>query len=834
MAGGNGAGGFKPFDVDPAHLAYTILGAFTVLFGLFSLFIKERLYLGEAPIATIVGIALGRYAGKIFDPISWGGKESVIDEITLEVTRVVIALGVFSVGVELPKAYVKKHWRTLFFLLGPCMVWGWLVSGLFIWGLVPKLTYKSALVISACLSPTDPILAQAVVGGTFAEKHVPAHIRHMLSAESGANDGAAFPFLYIALYLTLDASPGHAVAEWFYMTWLYEVALGTLIGALLGFSARKIMQFSERKKLIDRQSYVAQYVSLSMLSIGICTLLGSDDLLAAFACGCAFAWDGHFNKATEDAVFSNVVDLLFNCAAFIYIGAIIPFEDFNHFGLTPWRLVVITLLILLFRRLPVILALYKWIPDIKTFREALFSGWFGPMGVGAIFISTLARHHIPHPEPDGDTSQIDLLQETIVPIVSFLVLASVVTHGLSIPFFVSGRRVQSMTYTWSRNPSIAGGEEPAWTTHTTRVQQGGDVVVNRDDEEGDIGLQARHRIAHEKLSRDSSGESSATQANSPEKDLESPPEVPAGVPPHAAYREGHDLVTEHAPPGEREVQVNVEHGVFRTAEEKKAFDAKGEIPAHAFERVSGTGAPLERITTSDSHSTNAMSDAGDSDGDGFRRRPYHWHASTPPAVITQTASTRSDRDPADAPTNPIHSYISADRVKKKQPEAGWRRFLRTRTGDSSNSAHSWAEEGRAGEPAFLPARSRTKEAEGRRPSLTERLAPWTRAQTLEPQGGIPLTRTISRAVSFAPNAAPSSETAPSMANYGSAAPGFKKTPSLGMFRSSSLRPDDEDEGQETDHGAAYKREPSLEMYRTRSARHDDDDGPSVTFEEPKK
>jgi NhaP-type Na+/H+ or K+/H+ antiporter len=103
MAGGNGAGGFRPFDVDPAHLAYTILGAFTVLFGLFSLFIKERLYLGEAPIATIVGIVFGRYAGKIFDPISWGGKESVIDEITLEVTRVVIALGVFSVGVELPK-----------------------------------------------------------------------------------------------------------------------------------------------------------------------------------------------------------------------------------------------------------------------------------------------------------------------------------------------------------------------------------------------------------------------------------------------------------------------------------------------------------------------------------------------------------------------------------------------------------------------------------------------------------------------------------------------------------------------------------------------------------
>lgn len=389
-----------------------------------------------------------------------------------------------------------------------------------------------------------------------------------------------------------------------------------------------------------------------------------------------------------------------------------------------------------------------------------------------------------------------------------------------------------MTYTWSRNPSIAGGDEPAWTTHTTRLQQGGEVIVNRDDDdEGDIGMQGRQRIDHEKLSRDSSGVSSATQANLNEKDAQAPSDPPTSVPPHAAYREGQDLVTEHAQAGEREVHVNVAHDVFMTAEEKEAFDKEGEIPGHALERVASTSAPLERITSSGSHSTNAMSDVGDSDSDGYRRRPYHWHASTTPSVVEPTPSTRSDRNPADAPTNPIHSYISADRVKKKQPEAGWRRFLRTRTGGSSNSAHSWAEEGRAGEPAFLPAR--TKE---RRPSVTERLSPWARAQTLEPQSGIPLTRTISRAVSFAPNSAPSSETAPSMANYGSAVPGFKKTPSLGMFRSSSLRPDDDgnEEATETDHGGVLKREPSPELLGSRSVRADDEEKPSVTFEEPQK
>jgi sodium/hydrogen antiporter len=59
-----------------------------------------------------------------------------------------------------------------------------------------------------------------------------------------------------------------------------------------------------------------------------------------------------------------------------------------------WRLVVLAILVLLLRRLPIMMAMYKWIPDVKTWREAVFSGHFGPMGIGAIFISTLASQFL--------------------------------------------------------------------------------------------------------------------------------------------------------------------------------------------------------------------------------------------------------------------------------------------------------------------------------------------------------------------------------------------------------------------------------------------------------
>ena len=64
----------------------------------------------------------GPYGAGIFDPRSWGNNNTG-NHITLEVTRVVLAIGVFAVGVELPKAYMLKHWKSLMFLLVPVMTY---------------------------------------------------------------------------------------------------------------------------------------------------------------------------------------------------------------------------------------------------------------------------------------------------------------------------------------------------------------------------------------------------------------------------------------------------------------------------------------------------------------------------------------------------------------------------------------------------------------------------------------------------------------------------------------------------------------------------------------
>jgi hypothetical protein len=122
---------------------------------------------------------------------------------------------------------------------------------------------------------------------------------------------------------------------------------------------------------------------------------------------------------------------------------------------------MLVLIILVLRRIPSILILYKWMPEVSNWREALFCGHFGPIGVGAVFISTLAQSRLEVPQ-NPPSSQQDLLAIALQPIVSFVVLGSILTHGLSIPFFSAGRR----TLTLSRSMIT---DQPDWLQWVRRV-----------------------------------------------------------------------------------------------------------------------------------------------------------------------------------------------------------------------------------------------------------------------------------------------------------------------------------------------------------------------------
>jgi NhaP-type Na+/H+ or K+/H+ antiporter len=101
-------------------------------------------------------------------------------------------------------------------------------------------------------------------------------------------------------------------------------------------------------------------VARHLLLLHVCTLLGLDNILAVFACGTTFAWDGFFNRQMAESVFLSVVDLLFNVAVFMFVGLWMLYKDFVNpeLMLEVWRLVVISILILLLCCLPTMITLY--------------------------------------------------------------------------------------------------------------------------------------------------------------------------------------------------------------------------------------------------------------------------------------------------------------------------------------------------------------------------------------------------------------------------------------------------------------------------------------------
>ena len=108
---------WSQIEATPPHLTYLILSAFLILYALFSHLIRNNLHLSEPPLATLVGIIFGPRVLGVLNPQSWG----IEDDLTQEATRVIVGVQVFAVGVELPKAYFTRHWRSVGILLGPVM-----------------------------------------------------------------------------------------------------------------------------------------------------------------------------------------------------------------------------------------------------------------------------------------------------------------------------------------------------------------------------------------------------------------------------------------------------------------------------------------------------------------------------------------------------------------------------------------------------------------------------------------------------------------------------------------------------------------------------------------
>jgi hypothetical protein len=164
-------------------------------------------------------------------------------------------------------------------------------------------------------------------------------------------------------------------------------------------------------------------------------MIGSDDVLACFIAGNVFTWDDWFRLETKDDSLQPTIDMLLNVGVFMWFGAVCPWHLFGENNVIPiYRLIPLGILVLLLRRLPMILLFHKGIHQVEDFRRALFLGYFGPIGVSAIFYLYISKEFLREVVYQGvERADAAHLSEMMDVVVWFLVLCSIVGHGLSIP-----------------------------------------------------------------------------------------------------------------------------------------------------------------------------------------------------------------------------------------------------------------------------------------------------------------------------------------------------------------------------------------------------------------
>lgn len=390
------------------NLALVLVGGLVLLLGLTSGLVNNRLLVSESLLALLVGVLLGPAFWGLLDLTRWGEEAVVLEEAA----RLTLAITLMGTALRLPERYIRQHAGALAVLLGLVMPLMWLSSALLVF-LLLGVPIWVALLVGAVVTPTDPVVASAIVTGKIAEGNLPERVRHAISAEAGANDGLALPFVLLPI-LFLTRPPGEALRQWLLSTLLWEVLGAVLIGATLGYLAGRLLKWSQAKLEAEATSLLALALALSITALGLVKLLGSDGVLATFAAGLTFDTVVRGPLSSSHERLQGVIRRFFDLPVFVLVGATLPWGAWLELG---WRGLLLAAAVLLLRRLPALLLLSPLIAPLESRRDALFVGWFGPIGVAALFYATFA------------------LRETGLEVVwevgSLLIFASVLVHGAS-------------------------------------------------------------------------------------------------------------------------------------------------------------------------------------------------------------------------------------------------------------------------------------------------------------------------------------------------------------------------------------------------------------------
>ncbi len=324
---------------------------------------------------------------------------------------VIIAL--FGTGLRIDRIWGHGLWgatvRMLVIAMPLCII------AITVLGLAIGLTLAGAVLLAAVLAPTDPVLAADVQVGPPTEggEHP---VRFALTTEAGLNDGLAFPFVYLAIFI-VAASGGVSdwFGEWFGFYVVYKILVGCAAGAAAGWLlGRVLFALPQGNPLADSGSGVIALAGV-LVTYGATELIEGYGFIAAFAMGLVLR-----RKEKEHEYharlhgFSSALEHSVTAILLVLLGGAIP----SLLGYLDWQHAVLGVaLIFVVRPVSGMLALWR---NPMSLRQRGVVAFYGVRGIGSIYYLAYAG------------GQLDLVDEgALWATVTFTILLSTIVHGFS-------------------------------------------------------------------------------------------------------------------------------------------------------------------------------------------------------------------------------------------------------------------------------------------------------------------------------------------------------------------------------------------------------------------
>ena len=362
-------------------LVLILVGASVFALGLPSNIIK-RLWLSVPLLALLAGVLLGPEALGVLEPHRLDDEHKVLEELA----RVTLAVSLVGAALQLTRADLRAIWRRAASLLTVAMVGMWLLTSLGAW-LILGLEPWVALLLGAVLTPTDPVVASALVTGRLAEANLPRWLRRSLQLEAGANDGLALVFVLVpALVLTLPGDDVGTIAG----EPLAQVALALAVGAALGAIAAKVVDLAEDHEATSGGFFLVSALALALLTLGAVHVLGGTGILGAFVAGLTFSLMLEERYAQQLEETQDGLQQLLIVPVFLLFGSMLPWDGWSELG---WAGIGFALWALFIRR-PAAAALALAVAPVDTPRRGVaFLSWYGPIGVAAIYYALFVERY---------------------------------------------------------------------------------------------------------------------------------------------------------------------------------------------------------------------------------------------------------------------------------------------------------------------------------------------------------------------------------------------------------------------------------------------------------